>query len=235
MVADLFERIYIPLLILCLNLFAERGSEWRVVAFKRVEVHIGTYQPIQGRGYVPIPLELKYRHSLINIKPGKTHLKKWNNHCFHLCILNALHGKDILNQKIKQIEIKRAKQGKAPITARYRANLNKYILLNGSNYLSYLETSSIDFFQITVNDSKGVSIEDIRVFQEKRDISVNVYFNKGSYLKRILGTEPTIKDIPHLVAAMNSAVQHSEISFSYDGSTFKYTCPRSNGFVSCQN
>ncbi len=43
-------------IILCLNLFVERGSEWRVVAFKRVEVHIGTYQPIQGRGYLFIYL-----------------------------------------------------------------------------------------------------------------------------------------------------------------------------------
>ncbi len=122
--------------------------------------------------------------------------------------MSALHGKDILNQKIKQIEIKRAKQGKAPITARYRANLNKYILLNGSNYLSYLETSSIDFFQITVNDSKGVSIEDIRVFQEKRDISVNVYFNKGSYLKRILGTDSVKKHHVNLLLLKREANQN---------------------------
>jgi len=56
-------------IILKLNLYSERKSSWQVLKINSLFLHVGEYTPISfGRGYIPLPIELKGRHGLVSIQ-----------------------------------------------------------------------------------------------------------------------------------------------------------------------
>jgi hypothetical protein len=55
-------------LILSLNLFSDKSSDWSIKKLVRLEIHIGNYQPLSGRSFIEIPHELRRRGGLTNIK-----------------------------------------------------------------------------------------------------------------------------------------------------------------------
>ena len=191
-----------------LNLFVERGSEWVLKRISRLEVHIGIYNPLNGRLYVPIPSSLKYRRGLINIKLKNSSI------CFHLSVMCFLFSKQLLESNLSyQVLCKSFKQAtelkqKQKLKTRLVQMKNR-VLTNGKNYLKYLNKSKIDFSSITVDSKKGVSLYDIDTFElNNQDFSVTVYKNVGKDIKLIRPTEEVRKKHLNLLLLEGKVENH---------------------------
>ncbi|GFX51680.1 uncharacterized protein TNCV_5013831 [Trichonephila clavipes] len=68
--------------------FEARGSGWRHIEIKYLELRINKYNPLRGASYIDLPKTIKAKKAVINVKNLD------DNKCFMWAILSALHPAD---------------------------------------------------------------------------------------------------------------------------------------------
>ncbi|GFX69609.1 uncharacterized protein TNCV_1769781 [Trichonephila clavipes] len=68
--------------------FEARGSGWRLIELKYLELRINKYNPLRGSSYIDLPKTIKAKKAAINVKNLD------DNKCFMWAILSALHPAD---------------------------------------------------------------------------------------------------------------------------------------------
>ncbi|GFU97765.1 uncharacterized protein TNCV_2532381 [Trichonephila clavipes] len=68
--------------------FQTRGSGWRLIEIKYLELRINKYNPLRGSSYIDLPKTIKAKMAVINVKNLD------DNKCFMWAILSALHPSD---------------------------------------------------------------------------------------------------------------------------------------------
>ena len=82
-VAELFIQMVDRILESFAN-FQMKGSNWRLKSVIRLEINTGTYKPLKGKSYIPLPKELAAKKAIINIKNE-------DDECFKWCVTRALN------------------------------------------------------------------------------------------------------------------------------------------------
>ncbi|GFU97709.1 uncharacterized protein TNCV_4455941 [Trichonephila clavipes] len=67
--------------------FETRGSGWRLIEIKYLELRINKYNPLRGSSYIDLPKTIKAKMAVINVK-------NLDDKCFMWAILSALHPSD---------------------------------------------------------------------------------------------------------------------------------------------
>ncbi|CAB3996294.1 Hypothetical predicted protein, partial [Paramuricea clavata] len=57
--------------------YQKRGSRWRLRRVDLLEIHIGEYQPLRGRGYEPLSKTIREKKAIINMKNDDEECFKW--------------------------------------------------------------------------------------------------------------------------------------------------------------
>ncbi|GFY22228.1 uncharacterized protein TNCV_3298711 [Trichonephila clavipes] len=68
--------------------FEARGSGWRLIEIKYLELRINKYNPLRGSSYIDLPKMIEVKKAVINVKNLD------DNKCFMWVILSALHPAD---------------------------------------------------------------------------------------------------------------------------------------------
>ena len=66
------------------ELEAKNGSMWVFKQVMRIDMHVGRYKPLKGSSYVELPLALKNKYCIVNVKNE-------DNECFKWAVLSALY------------------------------------------------------------------------------------------------------------------------------------------------
>ena len=48
--------------------FQRQGSNWTIDKVVNLTIHMARYRPLKGSGYIPLPINLRSKHTIINIK-----------------------------------------------------------------------------------------------------------------------------------------------------------------------
>ena len=65
--------------------FEAKGSGWIFVKFVQIKVKVSKYHPTSASSYIPTPIGLRGKTSLLNIRNN-------DENCFAYCILAAIYG-----------------------------------------------------------------------------------------------------------------------------------------------
>jgi hypothetical protein len=57
--------------------YQKRGSGWRLRRVDILEIHIGEFRPLRGKGYEPLPELIKRKEAIINMKNNDDECFKW--------------------------------------------------------------------------------------------------------------------------------------------------------------
>jgi hypothetical protein len=57
--------------------YQKRGSGWRLIRVDLLEIHIGKFQPLRGKGHEPLPESIKRKKAIINMKNNDDKCFKW--------------------------------------------------------------------------------------------------------------------------------------------------------------
>ena len=118
--------------------FERRGSGWSLYEINHLEVGINRYIPFRGSSYIELPISIKAKRAVINIKNN-------DQKCFLWSIISALHPVD------------------------RKDNPNRL-----SNYKPYEH----DFDEALRDITFPVSLDDVKKFERRTGISINVYCYK---------------------------------------------------------
>jgi len=64
--------------------FQRQGSNWSIDNVVNRTIHMARYRPLKGSSYIPLPIKLRSKHAIINIKNK-------DNKCFMWSVLAALY------------------------------------------------------------------------------------------------------------------------------------------------
>jgi len=64
--------------------FQRQGSNWTIDKVVNLTIHMARYRPLKGSSYIPLPIKLRSKHAIINIKNK-------DNKCFMWSVLAALY------------------------------------------------------------------------------------------------------------------------------------------------
>ncbi|CAB3999477.1 Hypothetical predicted protein, partial [Paramuricea clavata] len=73
----------------------KRGSRWRLRRVDLLEIHIGEYQPLRGKGYEPLSETIRKKKAIINMKND-------DDECFKWAVTRALNPTDIHPERISE-------------------------------------------------------------------------------------------------------------------------------------
>lgn len=146
-VSKLYDTKIVEVLKKNIEEFQETDSGWTLKQINFLTVHIHKYNPLRAGTYIELPKFLSKKRACVNIKND-------DNYCFKWSIISALMHQEIEEQRENGFQVKN-------ITNAQRV----------SKYIGKEEYFNLDFSGI----SFPVSPMDIKIFEEKNDISVNVY------------------------------------------------------------
>ena len=75
--------------------YQQRGSGWRFIRIDLLEIHIGKFQPLRGKGHEPLPEPIKRKKAIINKKNN-------DDECFKWAVTRALNPTDIHPERISK-------------------------------------------------------------------------------------------------------------------------------------
>jgi hypothetical protein len=75
--------------------YQKRGSGWRLRRVDLLEILIGKYQPLKGKGHIPLPKAIKKKKVIINMKND-------DDECFKWAVTRALNPIDIHPERISK-------------------------------------------------------------------------------------------------------------------------------------
>ena len=64
--------------------YQRQGSNWTIDKVKDLTIHMARYRPLKGSSYIPLPIKLRSKHAIINVKNK-------DNKCFMWSVLAALY------------------------------------------------------------------------------------------------------------------------------------------------
>jgi hypothetical protein len=64
--------------------FQRQGSNWTIDKVVNLTIHMARYRPLKGSSYILLPIKLRSKHAIINIKNK-------DNKCFMWSVLAALY------------------------------------------------------------------------------------------------------------------------------------------------
>ncbi|CAB3991572.1 Hypothetical predicted protein, partial [Paramuricea clavata] len=82
---------------------SKNGSGWRLRRVDLLEIHIGKYQPLRGKGYVPLSETIRKKKAIINMKND-------DNECFRWAVTRALNPIERNSERITRILRKQAEK-----------------------------------------------------------------------------------------------------------------------------
>ena len=86
--------------------YQKRGSGWRLRRVDLLEIHIGEYQPLRGKGYVPLSETIRKKKAIINMKNDDDD----DDECFKWAVTRALNPTEDNPQRITRILKEQAKE-----------------------------------------------------------------------------------------------------------------------------
>ena len=72
-----------------------QGSNWTVD--KVITIHMARYRPLRGSNYIPLPIKLRSKHPIINVKNK-------DNNCFMWSVLAALHPGNHNSDRVREYQ-----------------------------------------------------------------------------------------------------------------------------------
>jgi hypothetical protein len=76
--------------------YQKRGSGWRLRRVDLLEIHIGEYQPLRGKGHVPLSETIRKKKAIINMKND-------DDECFKWAVTRALNPVEHNSERITRI------------------------------------------------------------------------------------------------------------------------------------
>lgn len=127
--------------------FQETDSGWTLKSINFLTVHIHKYNPLRAGTYIELPKFIQKKRACINVRND-------DEYCFKWAVISALVHQDI------------EKQHKNGIAAKNIQNPSRV-----STYKKAEKKFNLDFSDI----SFPVDPTDIKIFEKKNDISINLY------------------------------------------------------------
>ena len=75
--------------------YQRQGSNWTVEKVVDLTIHMARYRPLKGSSYIPLPIKLRSKHAIINVKNK-------DKKCFMWYVLAALHPCHQHSERISQ-------------------------------------------------------------------------------------------------------------------------------------
>ena len=58
--------------------YQRQGSNWTVDKVVDVTIHMARYRPLRGSSYIPLPIKLRSKHAIINVKNKDNKCFMWS-------------------------------------------------------------------------------------------------------------------------------------------------------------
>ncbi|GFW55306.1 uncharacterized protein TNCV_116921 [Trichonephila clavipes] len=163
--------------------FEARGSGWRLVQIKYLELRINKYNPLRGSSYIDLPKKIKDKKAVINVKND-------DNKCFMWSVLSALHPADDHVDRISKYKP-------------YKNELN----FEGIEFPVKMDDRVFKRFErlnnvsVNIYSYEGKDIYPLRITAKKADKHINLL-----YIKRKNGNNHYcwIKDLSKLISSQLS-------------------------------
>ncbi len=142
-----------------IEMLTELGSGIKVEGIPAMEIDIVAYQPLKPKGYTKLPVGLKRRNGLLNIKCDKD--------CFRLSILAALYGAMITLRKHPEVPI-------SELTPKQKENL-KMRMTAPKNYKNIIAMVKKDNLLDFSGFENTFDLNNLSSWEEKNSVGVTVY------------------------------------------------------------
>jgi hypothetical protein len=77
--------------------YQRQGSRWTVDKVVDLTIHMARYRPLRGSSYIPLPIKLRSKHAIINVKNK-------DNKCFMWSVLAALHPGNHNSDRVREYQ-----------------------------------------------------------------------------------------------------------------------------------
>ncbi|CAG2208280.1 unnamed protein product [Mytilus edulis] len=128
--------------------YQRQGSNWTVDKVVDLTIHMARYRPLKGSSYIPLPIKLRSKHAIVNVKNK-------DSKCFMWSILAAMYPAK--------------RDGERVTTTHHGRHFYCPYCLHGftkekilSNHLPYCQTHGPQKIELPTEDNKWLHYKDIR-------------------------------------------------------------------------
>ena len=93
--ADIEESLQDSIKKIHFIVYQRQGSNWTLDKVLKIKIHLVKYKPLKGSRYIPLPIKLRSKHSIVNVHNR-------DKKCFMWSMLAALHPTDRNAERISK-------------------------------------------------------------------------------------------------------------------------------------